>query len=111
MIRKQIIALFLFLNFQAYSQATSAIGTWQTHLAYTDGLEVQEVGDKIYCLTDHGFYYYDYKNNVTQGLSKIQGFSDAFATAIGYNPNTNVLLIGYGSGKLDIVTGNTITPF
>ena len=108
--KRQFIAFFLFLNFQAFSQATSAIGVWQTHLAYTNGLIAQEVGESIYCLTDNGFYYYDLKQKSTIGLSKIQNYSDAFATTIGYNPATNVMLVGYASGIIDIVVGNTITP-
>ncbi|MBW8051231.1 MAG: hypothetical protein FVQ77_13000 [Cytophagales bacterium] len=84
------------------------IGTWRTHLSYRVGKSVAIVGNKVYCATESGFFYFDKDDNSLRPLSKIDGFSDINISKINYNTKLDILLIGYENGNIDLLKGNEI---
>ncbi|MCH8317297.1 MAG: hypothetical protein IIA88_02175, partial [Bacteroidetes bacterium] len=84
------------------------IGTWRTHLSYSVGKSVAIVGNKVYCATESGFFYFDKDDNSLRPLSKIDGFSDINISKINYNAKLDILLIGYENGNIDLLKGNEI---
>ncbi len=62
------------------------------------------VQDKMYCATENGLFYYDLQDQSVNKITKITGLSDVDITAMAYHEEKNVLVIGYSSGGIDLVT-------
>lgn len=105
------ILLFSFLTlftFQLNAQLVG-IGDWQIHIPYNLGIEMINVGNKVYCMGENGLYTYDTDANEMQKISKIDGLSDFKFSAMGYHEPSGSIIIGYENGNIDILQGNTIT--
>ncbi|PIP54555.1 MAG: hypothetical protein COX07_04700 [Bacteroidetes bacterium CG23_combo_of_CG06-09_8_20_14_all_32_9] len=104
---RTIINCFLILCFfQVKSQVP--VGQWRVHLPYSTGINVEPVGDKIYCLSTGGLFVYSQTDNSATTLSKVNGLSDVVISALQYIPEKNVLIIGYENGNIDLIRNNTI---
>ncbi len=88
--------------------AQPGIGEWKTHLTYKESRQVSGAGDKIYCATKSGLYYYDKEYNTVNIITKIEGLSDLEINAINYSPGRGSLVIGYTNTNIDILEGNDI---
>lgn len=108
MIKRCLLILWVLLAFGGADAQETAIGQWQAHISYGDGKWVAEVGDKIYCATSTGLFYYDKKENVLERLSPVDGFSGVRIQAMRYDPGTRYLLIAYDNGLIDMVKDNKI---
>ncbi|MDZ7897355.1 MAG: two-component regulator propeller domain-containing protein [Arcicella sp.] len=98
---KQFALLFIIigLNSPAYAQ----IGTWQTHFNYLNTIDLAIVENKIYTVSENGFFYYDTVEKQTVKLSKIDGFTETGIAKIAYNSSQKVLVIAYQSGNIDLL--------
>lgn len=86
-----------------------AIGQWRDHLPYNNITDICLAGDKVYCVTKAGgLFSYQKESGEIQRLSKISGLSDVGASAIGYDPASQSLLVGYSSGNLDLIKDGKI---
>lgn len=79
------------------------VGTWRTHFSYSDARHLAITPDKIFCAASTGFFSREIGEGSLRKLSKIDGLSDVGVSALAYNENTNVLVIGYESGFIDFV--------
>ncbi|MDQ3072125.1 MAG: hypothetical protein M3Q97_02495, partial [Bacteroidota bacterium] len=86
----------------------TGIGQWRSHLDYSDGLEVVEAGDRIFCGTRIGLFSVSKFDNSLTAHSKHDGFSDVFISQMDYYEDLNVLCIGYQNANIDLVYGNKI---
>ncbi|MEA5259969.1 two-component regulator propeller domain-containing protein [Arcicella aquatica] len=96
----------IILSFQASVLAQVPIGTWQTYFNYSSAKDVVIIKDKIYCVTENGFFYYDKSNNESIKLSKIDGLSEIGIVKIAYSANQNTLIAAYQSGNIDLIKLN-----
>lgn len=78
-------------------------GTWRTHFSYKNATKIIQTADKIFCSTENGLFSRDLETGETRKLSKIDGLSDVGVTAMAYNSEESVLVIGYASGFVDFV--------
>ncbi len=103
-----LLLFFLIYGYSSYCQGT---GTWKSHLPYKNGKKVCEVGNRIFCVSENGLFYYDKEENSTNILTKEDGLSDIEITAIGYNEKEEIVVIGYNTGYIDILDKNLkVTP-
>jgi hypothetical protein len=79
------------------------IGQFRLHLPYYRALAVAEAGDKIYCATADGFFYYDKEFGSLKTLSRLDGFSDLNVQTLRYDSLTSTLLIVYQNSNIDLV--------
>lgn len=89
-------------------------GTWQSHFSYQSARSVAVVGNKVYCATQNGFFYYDKTTNEIVTLDKRQGpsgrepssrgLSDVGINRLLYLADQKRLLIAYQNGNLDLMT-------
>ncbi|MCU0469918.1 MAG: hypothetical protein MUF58_15085 [Arcicella sp.] len=86
--------------------SVAQIGTWRTHFNYLNAKDVAIVGNKIYCATENGFFYYDASEKQTIKLSKIDGFTETGITKIAYHGSSKTLLIAYQTGNIDLLQVN-----
>lgn len=85
------------------------IGTWRSHLNYSQVNKVVYHGDKVYAASNYGLFHFDTHDNSLNKLTKNDGFSDAGITAMAETPDGKRLIIGYGSGQIDILEDNRLT--
>ncbi|MDX5444243.1 MAG: hypothetical protein LPJ89_10735, partial [Hymenobacteraceae bacterium] len=87
---------------------TIGIGDWQLHLPNNRAKAVADAGDKIYCATEDGFFYYDKTFNSLVSLSKTDGFHDVNISTIRFDSVTNTLLVAYENANIDLVKDGQI---
>lgn len=97
-ILRGIFIFFIFSN-PIYAQ----IGTWRTHFNYLHSTDLAIVENKIYTVSENGFFYYDAVEKQTMILSKIDGFTETGIAKIAYNSPLKTLLIAYQSGNIDLL--------
>jgi len=57
-------------------QAQLTIGEWRTHLPYSQAIHVTEVGERIFCATRSGLFYYDKDDKTLNKFTRVDGLSD-----------------------------------
>ncbi len=84
------------------SQGTP-IGSWRTHLPYNQIIDIAVVDNLIYAATPFSIFVYNKLDNSIDRLDKVKGLTDVGINKIGYNENTNEILIAYKDANLDII--------
>ncbi len=88
--------------------AQPGIGEWKNHLPYNDGRQVAGIGNRVYCGTRSGLFYYDRQDNTVNVITKIDGLSDLEINAVSYSTERQELVVGYDNTNLDIIHGEEI---
>ena len=84
------------------------IGNWMAHLPYNDVYRVAEIGSKIYGATGSAIFYYDKNDNSLNPLSKTTGLSDVGVNALGSDPSTSTLVLGYINSNIDLIYSDEV---
>lgn len=84
------------------------VGTWRSHLNYSDSRLLVQYNQKIFVAAANGLFYYDPADNSINKLTKADGFGDVGISAMAVSPDGKKLIIGYSSGHLDILTNNEL---
>jgi hypothetical protein len=100
--RVSIIYIFLFIGLASKAQ-NIPLNHWRSHMPFSDGLKVVEVGQKIFCATNTGLFYLDKSDNSMHTLSKVDGLSDVFTKTLTYDAIHDLLFIVYQDGDLDML--------
>lgn len=80
-----------------------AIGEWRDHYPYNKAIGVANAGDKVYCITEGGMFFYSKSDNSLERISKINGLSDVEYSAIDYNPVSKAVIIVYKNANIDLI--------
>lgn len=94
-------ALLGYLNIA--ESAFAASSGWNTHYSYNQVTNIAETPDRIAGATRLGLLIVEKADNSIRSLTKINGLSDYFISALAYNPYDNSLLVGYENGNIDIL--------
>ncbi|MBN2667740.1 MAG: hypothetical protein JXR60_00810 [Bacteroidales bacterium] len=106
---KLLSYLFLFSTLPLFVNAQVPIGQWQAHIPNNKGKSLIQAGDRIYCATETGVFYYNLKDQSVQKFGKIEGASNIESECVYYHEATKSVYIGYQNGEFDIIiNGNTI---
>lgn len=96
---------WLFLLIPAlFSLAQNSNTRWQDHFSYNNIRHIWEINGLVFCSTENGIFSYDPASGEIQKISKTTQLNDVGITAFDYNPDNEILFIGYQSGELDILT-------
>lgn len=79
------------------------LGQWQSHFNYLSARQVVDAGSKVYCASYNGLFSVNTANGETKTLSKANGLSQTGISAMGYLPETKLLLLAYRNGTIDFV--------
>lgn len=101
------LALLLYSPW-GYGQSKVALGSWQVHIPYQQGKAVADAGDRIYVAADNGLFYYDKEFHTTETITKADGLREQQISTIGYDAETNTLVIAYANTQVDLLRDNTI---
>ncbi len=107
---KRILLILSLLHFQISDIAAQgqALGQWRVHLPYLKARIVTNTGDKIYCASERGLFYFNQVDNTVTPLSKISGLSELDVSTLRYDPESKVLVIAYLNANIDLIVQNKI---
>ncbi len=109
-IHRSITSVITLLFFATNTIAQNIpVGTWRTHLSYTNVSTLAITTEQVYAASTTGLFAFDPAIGSSTILSKIDGLSDTEVNYLDFNTETGVLLIAYRNGNIDIVENNTIT--
>lgn len=77
---------------------------WQDLFAYNNIRHIWEINGLIFCSAENGLFSYDPASGEIQKISKANELNDVGITAFNYNPDNEVIFIGYERGELDILS-------
>lgn len=86
-----------------------ALGSWQSHFSFHSFHEVQLADTKIFAAADNGVYVYDFPTRSIIRLTTINGLSTGGVTAISWDPDAEILWVGYENGTIDLIKSEEIT--
>ena len=108
MMKKNILVFLLLLSyFSMFSQSTNS--KWSDLFSYNNVLAFKEKDGKIIAATENGVFYYNTISGEITKLSKANGLHEVKISAFDYDAATNTAIIGYKSGKIDVVTADGVT--
>lgn len=79
------------------------IGNWREHLPYQQAISLVAAGDKIFCATPYSVFSIDPRDNNIERLSKMNGLSEVGVSSIGFDEQSNKLMIAYNNSNIDIL--------
>ncbi|MGX9987452.1 type IX secretion system anionic LPS delivery protein PorZ [Soonwooa purpurea] len=77
---------------------------WSDLFSYNNVLAIRDDGQKLIAATENGIFYYNPTSGEIKKLSKANGLHEVKITAFDYNPETQIGLVGYKSGAMDVIT-------
>lgn len=105
---KTLLSTILIFLICVLARGQMTIGGWRTHLPYSQAIGVTEAGDRIYCVTRGGLFYFNKADNSINTFTKVDGLSDVQISCINYSPEYDMLVIAYSNANLDLISGNEI---
>ena len=97
-----LLSIICFLPVISISQGT-AIGSWRTHLPYDNVIDVAVVDDMVFAATPLSIFTYNKLDNRVDRFDKVKGLNDIGISKLGYNSNTDEILVAYTNTNLDII--------
>jgi ligand-binding sensor domain-containing protein len=87
----------------AQAQRPLAIGQWRGHLPYRLGQYVTQSEEKVFFSTEFAILEVDKTDFSTRRRSKVDGLSNIGIELIRYNPFSDVLIVVYQNGVIDLI--------
>lgn len=81
---------------------------WKAHLAYGSTQQVESHGDQVYALAHGALYSVEKQSEELATWSKLTGLNGSIIEAMGYNDDTESLLLVYQDGLMDVIKGDHI---
>ncbi len=109
---KIIKHLFFFISLclLSYTQSQDfGLGKWRTHNFFFDLKQVIEVNNRIYVITEYSLFFYDKSENIHHEINRVDGLSGNRFSAIGYDQQSQTIIVAYTDGNIDLITGHNIT--
>ena len=100
---KRILLVFL-LSIAPLAIAQNFENLWEDHFSYVSVKDISQGDDRIFVGTDNAIFTYDLSTEEITTLSSVQGLAGEPITTIHYSSQTNLLLIGYQDGLIEVVT-------
>lgn len=96
-----IVSLFIIWNLGRAQEI--ALANWRTHFSYNNARILESTETKIFCAVENGLFSIDMEDLSIRKLSKLDGLSAAGITAMHYARASEVMIIGYYSGHIDLI--------
>ena len=101
---------FLFLFFPILIQAQEVpIGYWKDFLAYKSPVELLEINEHIYCVTESGLFSFNKNEFIISRHSKVTGLSDIGVNNIAYDSISETIIISYNNCNIDLIKNGIVT--
>ncbi|MGK7395221.1 MAG: two-component regulator propeller domain-containing protein [Candidatus Cyclobacteriaceae bacterium M3_2C_046] len=103
-----VLGLLWLVYTDSLGQRDIPVGSWRTHLNYSQARYLAITPENAYCATANSLFYLNKEEQSLNLLSKIDGLSDINISALGYSNESATLVIGYQNGSLDFVIDQQI---
>jgi len=103
------VILLLFVPILVFSQTGIPIGTWRTHFSYRDAHSLALATGDVYCAGNNTLFLLSFVDNSVTPFSKVDGLSRVDISTLGYNSDTETLIIAYQQGTLDLLQQGSLT--
>jgi ligand-binding sensor domain-containing protein len=97
------IILLIILIFSVSLRAQENNSRWDDYFSYSNIKHIWEINGLIFCSAENGLFSYDPATQEIQKYSKVNDLNDVGVTAFNYNPQNQILFIGYQRGEMDIL--------
>ena len=94
-------------SFPAVAQHVG-VGKWRTHFAQSAIFKMVKQHDLIYGAAEKTLYKADIRDHTLAPFGKVEGLSQVGISALAYNPDYEVLIVGYANGYVDLVYGSDV---
>ena len=84
--------------------AQSAIGSWQTHISYSDINTITQSDHKIFGLSAGALFSINKEDLIIETYSKTYGLNDNNIALIKYSDFNNILFIAYKNSNIDLMS-------
>jgi len=84
----------------------SGVGRWQDHYSYNNVFSVVVMGNEVSGVTENGLFFFNKKENSIRRKTTVQGLSGVGLTASNFDPSTQIQIIGYEDGNIDLILPN-----
>ena len=110
--KRKILVILIFLLTLSFNsiqaQTDIPVLTWRSHLSYNNIIDITSSSDKIYAAAENALFYVDQDEFAINKITKNDGLSDVAIGAIHYDPDSEVLIIGYANGNIDLLYENEV---
>ncbi|MDE7338247.1 MAG: hypothetical protein K2M92_03055, partial [Bacteroidales bacterium] len=86
------------------------VGKWRTHFAQGEIFKMVKQHALVYGATEKTLYRADTRDHTVGTFGKVEGLSGVGISAMAYNPDYEVLIVGYADGYVDLVYGSDVLP-
>jgi hypothetical protein len=93
----------------AFFSSAQKIGEWKEYLSFARATQVVAAGNKIYCSTKGGLFYYDTSDQSIHTITRLNGLNDFSIQTIEYSPENQVLMVVYKNSNIDLIYKTHIT--
>lgn len=106
---KKTVLLFVLLFATVFQAQVISSNRWMDLFSYNNVLSIREANGKLIAATENGIFYYTIATGEITKLSKTNGLHEVKISAFDYNPETQIGLVGYKNGSMDVITPDGIT--
>ncbi len=105
-----LLGLLLSLSglLKGQSQGQVPIGAWRDHFPYGHCISVTHGPKRVYAATSNGVIAYNTADNSIERINKIDALHDIGIKSIRYNFETDLLVVGYRNGAIDLLSDNAV---
>ena len=107
--KKIVSFVLIFVTIVSLSAQVISSSKWSDLFSYNNVLAIREDNGRLIAATENGIFYYNINSGEISKLSKANGLHEVKITAFDYNPETQIGLVGYKNGSMDVITPEGIT--
>lgn len=100
---------YFFFFFTLFVSVITATGQsfedeWTGHFSYVSIQAISQGNDRVYAAAENAVFSYDLSTQEIETISTVNGLSGELISTLYYSENFNVLVIGYESGLMEIIS-------
>ena len=84
------------------------VGEWRDHLNYNNLIDLIEKDNRIIAASTTALFYMDKTTKEVTRFSTLDGLSEIEISSLAYDQPRDLIIIGYKSGNIDVITDGTI---
>lgn len=101
--RRIVFAIVLFVSLGVYAEV------WKTHFGYADVSQIALSKDVVYGLSEGLLFSVDKTSEKITEWTKQKGLYGGEIGQIAFDDVTNILLVAYATGRMDLIEGSKVT--
>lgn len=101
---RKTLPILLICLFLASINAQDFSISWKDHFSFLNIKDISIGTNKIYAASENALFSYDIESKQIDKLTTVQGLSGELISTIYYSQNSNIVLIGYTNGLIEVYT-------